>query len=147
MATITEYRPKFVQIQADAKTPSILLFNDRVAPEWQVSIDHQRGEILRCNYIMRGVFLSPGNHIIEFRFKPSLKTLYVTLCAIVVGIAVAGYLIATRPPSVAPAENPLPPRPPAPAPAAAPLPAQAVKPVAASAAPPRRSGKKKARKV
>jgi hypothetical protein len=138
-ATITQYHPKFVEIQADAKGPAVLLFNDRIAPDWQVRVDHQRAEMLRCNYIMRGVFLSPGSHTIQFVYKPSLKTLYVTLCAIGVGIAVGGYLIVTRPPSVAPAGNPAPQPPPAPAPAA--------RPVAESVKPSRPNGKTKARKA
>jgi hypothetical protein len=142
-ATITQYHPKFVQIQADAKAPAVLLFNDRIAPDWELRVDHKRAEILRCNYIMRGVFLSPGIHTIEFRYKPSLKTLYVTLCAIGVGIAVGGYFFSTRTPSVAPAEKPAPPPPPAPEPA----PAQPAKPVAESVKPSKANGKRKARKA
>jgi hypothetical protein len=138
-ATITDYHPKFVQIQADAKAPSILLFNDRIAPDWQVRIDHQPAEILRCNYIMRGVLLSPGSHTIEFRYEPSLKTLYATLCAIGAGIALGGYLIATRPPTAAPPERPAPTPPPAPV--------SAAKAVAASVKPSTPNGKKPARKM
>ncbi|HEY3915050.1 MAG TPA: hypothetical protein VGN61_11240, partial [Verrucomicrobiae bacterium] len=78
---------------------------------------------LRCNYIMRGVYLTPGTHTIEFRYKPSLKTLYITLCAIGVGIALAGYLIGTRTPS--PSSAPVEKTPPAPAPAPSPSPAPA----------------------
>ncbi len=140
-ATITQYHPKFVQIQADAKTPSVLLFNDRIAPDWEVRIDHKRGNILRCNYIVRGVFLSPGSHTIEFRYKPPLKTLYVTLCAIVAGIAVGGYLFATRAPSLAPVGTPAPPAPP---PALAPPPG---KPVAKPGQPSGPNRKGKARKA
>jgi hypothetical protein len=140
-ATITQYHPKFVQIQADAKAPDVLLLNDRIAPDWQVRVDHQPAKILRCNYIMRGVLLSPGSHTIEFRYKPSLKTLYVTLCAIGAGIAVGGYLIATRPPPAAPAVKP------SPAPPPAPVPPPAAKPLAESVKPSRTNGKKKARKA
>jgi hypothetical protein len=122
-ATIAQYHPKFVQIQADAKVPSLLLLNDRIAPDWQVRIDHQPAKILRCNYIMRGVYLTPGTHTIEFRYKPSLKTLYITLCAIGVGIALAGYLIGTRTPS--PSSAPVEKTQPAPAPAPSPSPSPA----------------------
>jgi len=142
-ATITEYQPKAVQIQADAKAPAVLLFNDRIAPDWRVRVDHQPAELLRCNYIMRGVYLSPGSHTIEFRYKPSLRTLYVTLCAIGVGIAVGGYLIATRTPYDAPAEKPAPPPPSAPAP----TPAPAAKPIPGPAQPSGTNRKGKARKV
>jgi hypothetical protein len=152
-ATITQYHPKFIQIQADAKTPAVLLLNDRIAPNWQVFVDHQRADLLRCNYIMRGVYLSPGSHTVEFRYRPPLKTLFVTLCAICVGIGVAGYLFVTRPPTSAPPAKPPAPPPPGPSQAQAqpqsqPQP-QTAKPVAGSAQPFRQKGrgKGKARRV
>ena len=144
-ATITEYHPKFVQIQADAKTPAVLLLNDRTAPDWYVTIDKKPAEVLRCNFIMRGVLVPSGSHTVEFRYKPSLKTLFVTLCAIASGIAVGGYLIATRGPASALAEKPAAPTP-APAPPT-PAPAQAAKPAAAPAKSSKGSGNKKARKT
>jgi hypothetical protein len=142
-ATILQYHPKYVEIHAEAKTPAVLLLNDRIAPDWEIRVDHKRADMLRCNYIMRAVYLSTGSHTIEFRYKPSLKTLFVTLCAIGVGIALAGYLIATRPPTVAPAVKPPPPPPPAPAQAQA----QVARQVSGSTKPPRPKGKGKARKV
>jgi hypothetical protein len=71
--------------------------------------------MLRCNYIMRGVFLTPGHHIVEFQFKPSLKTLYISLSAIVLGILLAGYLIITRVSGATPAAQTVPTPLPAPA--------------------------------
>jgi hypothetical protein len=94
--TITGYNPKYVRLEADAKTPAVLLLNDRIDPDWQVRVDGQSNLMLRCNYIMRGVSLTPGHHIVEFQFKPLLKTLYISLSAIVIGIILAGYLIITR---------------------------------------------------
>jgi hypothetical protein len=145
--TITEYHPKFVQVQADAKTPAVLLLNDRIAPDWEVRVDHQPAEILRCNYIMRGVYLSPGSHAIEFRYKPSLKTLFITLCAIGVGIALAGYLFATRPPSLAPVVRPPSPPPPAPAQTQTQAQSQTAKAPPGPAKPFRQKGKGKTSKV
>ncbi|HEV7928287.1 MAG TPA: hypothetical protein VGR14_23240 [Verrucomicrobiae bacterium] len=95
---ITDYHPKDVHLEANAKTPSILLFNDRFNPDWRARVDGTLAPIMRCNYIMRGVYLTPGHHTVEFQFKPSLNSLYVSLSAIVVGIILAGYLILTRAP-------------------------------------------------
>jgi hypothetical protein len=85
---------------ASVKTPGVLLFNDRIAHAWTVWVDGKRAPLLRCNFIMRGVFLPPGDHAVEFRFLPSLKTLYISACAILVGILIAGYLVVTRPPKI-----------------------------------------------
>ncbi len=117
--TITRYQPKRVQLQADAKTPAVLLLNDRFATDWKAWVDQKPAPIMRCNYLMRGLFLTPGSHRVDFQFKPSLKTLYVSLCAFGVGLALAGYLVATRssaPATAAAAPKPSPsPAPPSPA--------------------------------
>ena len=56
---ITDYHPKDIQLRAAAKLPAILLLNDRIHPNWSVLVDHQPATMLRCNYIMRGVYLNP----------------------------------------------------------------------------------------
>jgi hypothetical protein len=90
---ITNYQPKDVTLQAEAKTPAVLLLNDRTGAGWNVWIDQKPAEVLRCNYIMRGVFLPPGNHTVEFRFKAPLKYLYISGTALVIGLLLAGYVI------------------------------------------------------
>jgi hypothetical protein len=90
---ITDYHPKSIQLRAAAKLPAILLLNDRFHPNWSVLVDHQPATLLRCNYIMRGVYLTPGNHTVEFRYHTSLKTLYLSLCGWAAGLLVAGFLV------------------------------------------------------
>jgi hypothetical protein len=41
---------------------------------------------------MRGVYLTPGEHKVEFYFSLPVKPLYVTLSAMVVGILLCGFL-------------------------------------------------------
>jgi hypothetical protein len=83
---ITHYQPKDLILQAEAKTPAVLLLNDRTAPGWSVSVDQKPAEVLRCNYIMRGVFLPPGAHTIEFRFHAPLKYFFISLAALLTGV-------------------------------------------------------------
>jgi len=90
---ITDYHPKYIKLNAVAKLPAVLLLNERIAPTWSVSVDHKPAAMLRCNYIMRGVFLPPGPHTVEFRYHASLTTLYVSLGGWAAGILVAGYLV------------------------------------------------------
>jgi len=93
--TITSYQPKDVKLQADAKTPAVLLLNDRTGEYWNVWVDDKPASLLRCNYIMRGVFVPAGQHTIEFRFQPPLQWLYLSAFAFAVGILLAGYVIFT----------------------------------------------------
>ena len=55
-------------------------------------MDQQPARLLRCNYIMRGVFLPPAEHTVEFRYHASLKTLYLSLGGWAAGLLVAGWL-------------------------------------------------------
>jgi serine/threonine protein kinase len=62
------YAPKHIVAQASPSVPSILLLNDRFSTDWQVMVDGRPATLLKCNYIMRGVYLEPGSHKVEFRF-------------------------------------------------------------------------------
>jgi hypothetical protein len=92
--TFTRYEPKDVGLNATAPAASVLLLNDKYSPDWEVSVDGKPAPLLRCNYIMRGVFLQPGNHVVEFHFNPPHATLYVSLAAIGLGIILCGILVA-----------------------------------------------------
>jgi hypothetical protein len=100
---ITSHEAKHVELQADAKAPSVLLLNDKWDPNWKVTVDGKPERLLRCNYIMRGVYLSPGTHRVVFDFEPPYWTLYVSLAALAVGLGLCGWL-AWGPKVQAPAE-------------------------------------------
>ncbi|HYA78905.1 MAG TPA: YfhO family protein, partial [Candidatus Nitrosopolaris sp.] len=87
------YMPNTIVLGAQAAAPSVLLLNDMYDPHWQVYVDGKPVELLRCNYIMRGVFLTPGAHQVEFKFSLPTQSLYITLAAIGVGILLCGFLI------------------------------------------------------
>jgi len=86
------YAPKKIVFAAKADAPSILLLNDKYDPQWRVSVDGKPAQLLRCNFIMRGVYLSPGEHTVEFQFYLPNGPLYITLTAIGVGVVLFGIL-------------------------------------------------------
>lgn len=90
--SFTHYEPKRVSLKSDASTPTVLLLNDRYDSDWHVRVDGESKPLLRCNYIMRGVYLPPGQHAIEFIYDAPASTLYISLAAIGVGFAICGFL-------------------------------------------------------
>jgi len=48
--------------------------------------------LLRSNFIMRGVSLTPGSHTVEFHFRAPSQGLYVSLGAEALGLALCGFL-------------------------------------------------------
>jgi uncharacterized membrane protein YfhO len=87
--------------------------NDKYDPNWQVQVDGKPAPLLRANFIMRGVYLAPGSHTVEFRFQPPVGALYVSLTAIGLGLVLLGFLagagrkseISGEPPGAGPAGN------------------------------------------
>jgi hypothetical protein len=91
------YHPMHLVFTAQAAAPAVLLLNDKYDPNWQVTVDGQPAELLRCNFLMRGVYVPAGPHTVEFRFTLKNRLLYVTLAAMGLGLFLCGYLfMATR---------------------------------------------------
>ena len=90
------YAPKRIVLRANAGSPAVLLLNDKYDPNWKVWVDGKPATLLRCNYLMRGVYLQPGAHTVEFRFEPPVGTLYVSLAAVFVSLLLIGYLALGR---------------------------------------------------
>ena len=87
------YSPKQIVLTANAAAPSVLLLNDKYDPQWRVTVDGQPAELLRCNFIMRGVYLpTPGQHTVEFQFSLPHRPLYVTLAGLGVAILLCAFL-------------------------------------------------------
>jgi hypothetical protein len=91
------YSPKHIVLGANATSASILLLNDKFDLNWHVTVDGKPAELLRCNYLMRGVYLDPGAHTVAFSFSVPNRPLYITLAALVAGmILIALLFILTR---------------------------------------------------
>jgi hypothetical protein len=94
----TSYAPKHIKFKARAETPSILLLNDKYDPDWKVLVDGKAASLLRANFIMRGVHVPAGKHMVEFRFEPKITGLYVTLAAATLGVLLCAILLVPRKP-------------------------------------------------
>ncbi len=92
--TITDYHPKLVQMKASVTAPAVLLINDKHDPNWKVWVDGQPATMLKANFLMRGLHLSPGEHEIVWRFQPPTEGLYVSVAAIFAGIILTGLTVA-----------------------------------------------------
>jgi len=84
--------PNALVLQAKAAGPAVLLLNDRFDPNWKVSVDGNPAKMLRCNYLMRGVYLQAGRIPLSFRFEPPVNSLYVSLAAVLVAVVLLGVL-------------------------------------------------------
>lgn len=87
------YAPKHLAFDAKVITPSVLLLNDKYDSHWRVTVDGQPAALLRCNYLMRGVYLTPGRHTVKFDFGMEDKLMLVTVSALTTGILLSALLV------------------------------------------------------
>jgi len=90
------YAPKKIVFAANATAPSVLLLNDKYDADWRVTVDGKPAELLRCNFLMRGVPVPPGAHEVEFDFSLPNRPLCITVSAIGVGLLLCAFLFFTR---------------------------------------------------
>lgn len=88
---ITDYKPADIKLEATPTAASVLMLADRYDPDWHVWVDGKESQVLRCDYLMRGVYLTPGKHVVEFCFRPSVGPLYEYLLAVLVGLGLLLY--------------------------------------------------------
>jgi uncharacterized membrane protein YfhO len=99
--TFTSYKPADIKLEATSTSPSVLMLCDKYDPDWHVWVDGKPSEVLVCDYLMRGVYLEPGRHEVEFKFRPNIKMFYVNIAAILISACLLGYVIVAsrkRPP-------------------------------------------------
>jgi Bacterial membrane protein YfhO len=95
MPRITKYVSNHVVIEAEPLSDGLLILADMDYPGWYVTVDDKPAELLRVNYLMRGVALSAGKHKVEFHYAPNSFRIggFASLAAVLV---VMGLLLADR---------------------------------------------------
>jgi hypothetical protein len=91
--TYESYSPKHIELSVNAPAQSVLLLNDKYHPDWEVTLDGVPTEILRANFLMRGVAVPAGRHTVEFRYQPLVATWYVSLAAVLLGLGLCGRML------------------------------------------------------
>lgn len=84
-----------IDYRYSAPSPQFAVFSEVYYPRgWNVYIDGTKAEYVRCNYVLRGMYIPAGNHDIEFRFEPASFT-QGRMISIIANILVALLIIAT----------------------------------------------------
>lgn len=70
---------------------------DGYLPRARLYANWKPAELLRCNFIVRGVFLDQaGEHRVEFKYQPPLTGLYLSLASVIAALGLLGYLAIGR---------------------------------------------------
>jgi hypothetical protein len=91
-AQVDVYKPNQIVVSATVKDNSLLVLGEKYYKWWYARIDGKPADIVPVNHILRGVYLTPGSHRVEFVFDPLpfkvgkwLTLLSFTLFAVLLG--------------------------------------------------------------
>jgi hypothetical protein len=111
-ATITDYRPNRVTVEAEAGAPSYLVLADIWYPGWVAAVDGRPVPLYRANFLFRAVRLPEGRHEVTFTFEPRsyrwgrlVSAVTLLLAAVVAGAAAVVARRARR--KIGPPDKPL----------------------------------------
>ena len=70
---LDSYKPNNLKYSYDSNKEGIVVFSEIYYKDgWNVYIDGVKSEHFRANYVLRGMKVPSGNHVIEFKFEPSV---------------------------------------------------------------------------
>lgn len=69
-ARITDYGSERIVAEATTAQPALLVFGEKYYRGWRATVDGVATHIHPVNHVLRGVYLSPGNHRVEMVFDP-----------------------------------------------------------------------------
>ena len=77
-------------METASSSSAFLVLSDVYYPGWKATIDGKPTHIFKTNYILRGVQLPPGKHVVRFEFKP--LSFHLGLGISTASVALLGYL-------------------------------------------------------
>jgi len=69
---ITSYKPQEVSIALKTNKEALLVLADTYYPGWTVYVDGKEKEIIKANYMFRGVVVGPSTKRVVFSYEPSV---------------------------------------------------------------------------
>jgi hypothetical protein len=69
---LTEYKPNYLRYSSNAIKDGIVIFSEIYYDKgWNAYVDGELKPHFRANYVLRGMQIPAGNHVVEFKFEPS----------------------------------------------------------------------------
>ncbi len=75
LVRLLDYRPNIVRYRVRTAHPQFVVFSEvyyNDAKGWKAYVDGRPAPHVRVNYILRGMEVPPGDHVVEFRFEPDI---------------------------------------------------------------------------
>jgi hypothetical protein len=93
---VAEYTPHRVRLETAVSEPALLILSDTYAPGWRAWDNGRPVPILPADHALRGVYLEPGSHVVEFRYRQPAFWVGLAVTAATVLALLAGGVVAWR---------------------------------------------------
>jgi hypothetical protein len=70
-AEIVRLTPNQLVVRATVSTPALLVLSEVWYPGWRAIVDGTRQPTYRVDGVVRGVYLEPGSHTVEWQYRPA----------------------------------------------------------------------------
>lgn len=67
---VSTYESERIVFKAEATTNALLVIGEKYYQGWKAFVDGKEAQIQPVNHVLRGVYLTPGKHTIEYVFDP-----------------------------------------------------------------------------
>lgn len=71
---LVEQTPKLLRYESRSSTNGLAVFSEIYYPGWVATIDGKASDVIRVDYVLRGLEIPAGEHKIEFTFEPKAYT-------------------------------------------------------------------------
>ena len=88
------YTPTEIRVKARSTLGGFVLINDQFDPDWTVTVNGQKAELLRANYILRAVRVQSGESTVEMHYATHYQLGSLNLPAVVVNSISDGAMLA-----------------------------------------------------
>jgi membrane protein YfhO len=68
--SLQQYEGELIRFKANVARNALLVTGEKYANGWKATVDGRPAEIQRVDYVLRGVYLTPGVHEVRFVFDP-----------------------------------------------------------------------------
>lgn len=89
----TEKNNHYLTLNVKLDYDSFLVLNHTYFPGWKAFIDNKEVDIIKTNYIMRGLFVPKGEHLIQLKYEPTTIFIGGTITIVTCILLLIYYLI------------------------------------------------------
>jgi membrane protein YfhO len=96
--TVARYEDERIRLTVHAAADGLVVLSEVYDPGWHVFVDERRTHMYSADYLLRGVAVSAGDHVVEFRYEPaSLRIgIIISTLAFLLAATMVGWSLTTR---------------------------------------------------